>query len=431
MSDMNAGRTKERVTVSIALRLFIPFALGYFLSQHFRAVNAIISTDLVSDTGIDAMQLGMVTGIYFLAFSAAQLPLGILLDKFGPRRTEAALLILTAIGAALFGSAESITQLVIGRFLIGFGVSCCCMAAFKAFVMWLPSFQLPFANGCLMAAGALGILASTIPIEMALQIIDWRGVYYFLAAATLLVSGLIFFIIPDKKAEAAGESFGQQLAGLLSIAKSAYFWRVVPFAVAVEGGIIGFFTLWTATWLRDVAGFSREQVANGMFVIALAMIIGFPFFGFLASKLNKRGISTLTVTMIGMSISVVLGAVVLFQLTDLLLPAWVLFMFFATSSILIFAAMSQYFPARLSGRVNTALNFLLFMGAFATQSGIGAILNSYEVAPGSSGYSLEGYQVVAKVFIGLQLLGLAWYLVSGLLFKARLLNEKNALAEAS
>ena len=427
MTENPGQQSKQSVSLAIALRLFIPFALGYFLSQHFRAVNAIISTDLVRDTGIDAMQLGVVTGVYFLAFSSAQLPLGILLDKFGPRRTEAALLVVTAIGAALFASADSITQLVAGRFLIGFGVSCCCMAAFKAFVMWLPSYQLPFANGCLMAAGALGILASTIPIEKALQVIDWRGVYYFLAGATLVVSALVFFVIPDKKAEAASESLGQQLSGLWYVAKSTYFWRVVPFAVAVEGGIIGFFTLWTATWLRDVAGFEREQIANGMFVIALAMIIGFPFFGLLASKLNKKGVSTLTVTMVGMVISVILGTVLLFQLTDLHLVMWVLFMFFATSSILIFAAMSQYFPAKLSGRVNTALNFLLFMGAFATQSGIGAILNSYEVAPGSGGYSLEGYMLVAKVFIGLQVLGLAWYVVAGYLFKKRLQNEQSTV----
>ncbi len=407
----------NKISLSIAVRLFIPFALGYFLSQHFRAVNAIISTDLVRDTGIDALQLGTVTGVYFLAFASAQLPLGILLDKFGPRRTEAGLLLFTAMGAVLFGSANSIEQLIVGRFLIGLGVSCCCMAAFKAFVMWLPDYQLPFANGCLMAAGALDILASTIPVEAALHVVDWRGVYYGLAGVTLFASALVFFVIPDKEVEASGEGLADQLRGLLVICKSGYFWRVLPFAVVVEGGIIGFFTLWTAPWLRDVAGFDRAQVANGMFVIALAMIVGFPFFGYLASRLNKKGISTLSVTVVGMAISILLGAVVLFQLTEKLLIAWVLFMFFATSSILVFAAMSQHFPTRISGRVNTALNFVLFMGAFVTQIGIGAILNRFEVPAGVEGYSLEGYQLVAKIFIALQLLGLGWYLLSGLFLK--------------
>jgi MFS family permease len=402
----------NKIPLSITLRLFLPVALGYFLSQHFSAVNAIISSDLVRDTGIDAFQLGTVTGVYFLAFAAAQLPLGILLDKYGPRRTEAALLIFAAVGAALFGSAHGIEQLILGRLLIGFGVSCCLMAAFKAFVMWLPSFQLPFANGCLMAAGALGILASTIPVEAALQFTDWRVVFYGLAVLTLLAALLVYLVIPDQRTEAEAEGFKQQLVGLALIFRSGYFWRVVPFAVIVEGGIIGIFTLWTAPWLRDVAGFSREEVASGMFMIALSMIIGFPFFGFLASRLNKMGISTMKVAIVGMIISIALGAVVLFQMTEHLLAAWMLFMFFATSSILVFAAMSQHFPKKLSGRVNTALNFLLFLGAFITQVGIGAILNRFEVPMGTAGYSLEGYQLVAQVFVGIQAVGLLWFLIS-------------------
>ena len=409
---------EESLPFSIIVRLFIPFALGYFLSQHFRAVNAIISADLVKDTGIDALQLGTISGMYFLGFASAQLPMGILLDKLGPRLTNAGLLLLAALGAALFGSGVGLEQLAVGRFLIGFGVSCCCMAAFKAFVMWLPKYQLPFANGCLMAAGAMGILASTIPVEAALQIVDWRGVYYGLAGITFIVSILVFLFVPEKKAEASGESFSAQLMGLLEIVKSRYFWRVMPFAIVVEGGIIGFFTLWTVPWLRDVAGFGRDQVANGMFVIAIAMIVGFPFFGYLASRLNKVGISTLSVTVVGMVISIVLGAIVLFRLTDAYLLAWVLFMFFATSSILVFAAISQHFPKKLSGRANTAVNFLLFLAAFATQAGIGAILNQFEMPSGTVGYSLEGYDLVAKVFIGVQVIGLIWYVLFGMLFKA-------------
>jgi len=413
----NNSSTTENISVSIILRLFIPFALGYFLSHHFRAVNAIISTDLVKDTGINALQLGTVSGIYFLAFALSQLPSGILLDKIGPRRTDAGLLLFAALGAIIFGSGVSLGQLLIGRFLIGFGVSCACMAAFKAFVMWLPKHQLPFANGCLMAAGGMGILASTIPVEAALKITDWRGVYYTLAGVTLVASAFIYFVVPDKEVEASNESLSEQISGLLEIFESRYFWRVIPFAITVEGGIIGFFTLWTVPWLRDVAGFDREQIANGMFIIALSMIIGFPFFGYLASRLNKIGISTLTVTVVGMIISIVLGAVVMFRLTDYHLVAWVLFMFFATSSILIFAVMSQYFPKKLSGRANTAANFLLFLGAFATQAGVGAILNPFEVTGGGVGYSLDGYDLVAKIFIGLQILGLCWYVLFGLLVK--------------
>ncbi len=409
--------TQARTPITLVTRLFVPFALGYFLSQHFRTVNAVISPDLARDTGINATQLGTVTGVYFLAFAAAQLPLGLLLDRFGPRQTAAGLLIFATAGAALFAGAENFWQLASGRFLIGFGVSCCMVAAFKAFATWVPMHMLPLANGCLMASGGLGILASTIPVEAALRLVDWRGVYYALAGGSLLVSALVYFVIPDKESEARAESFSEQMLGLLEVLKSSYFWRVVPLVVAVEGGIAGFYTLWAGPWLRDVAGFDRGEIANALFLIALAMIAGFPFFGYLASRLSKFGIGTLPVNVFGMSTSILLFALVMLQLTDLFLPALMLLMFCSTSTILVFAAMSQYFPQGLGGRVHTALNLLIFLGAFAAQFSIGAILDRFDSGAETERYSLEGYLLVGKIFVAWQVASLFWYLASGLVIK--------------
>ena len=127
----------------IFLRVFIPFALGYFLSYLFRVVNNVIAPDLVADLGLDAADLGLLTSTYFLTFAAFQLPLGILLDRFGPRRTEAALLVFAGLGAFLFAIAESTIGLIVGRAFIGFGVSACLMAAFKAFGMWVAPGRTP------------------------------------------------------------------------------------------------------------------------------------------------------------------------------------------------------------------------------------------------------------------------------------------------
>lgn len=270
-----------------------------------------------------------------------------------------------------------------------------------------------------MAAGALGILASTVPVEAALHFVDWRGVYYGLAGATILVSGLVLFMIPDKDPVIPLERNASQLHGFNKVLRSAYFWRVVPLAVAVEGGIAGFFTLWVGPWLRDVAGFDRGEVASGLFLIALAMIVGFPFFGYLASRLNKFGISILTVNIFGMSASIVLGAVAWLQLTDLYLPTLVLLMFFSTSTILIFPALGQHFPQGIIGRVHTTLNFLLFLGAFATQFAIGAILRRLKLPDGAEAYPLEGYILAAKAIIAWQVISLLWYLLSGRFIKEK------------
>lgn len=153
--------TPPKMTALLALRIVLPFAFGYFLSYLYRAVNAVIAPDLTHDMGLDASALGLLTAAYFLTFAAFQLPLGILLDRYGPRRVEAALLIFAAIGAALFAWAPNEGTLIFARALIGFGVSACLMAAFKAYVMWFPMERLALINGIHLTAGGLGALMAT------------------------------------------------------------------------------------------------------------------------------------------------------------------------------------------------------------------------------------------------------------------------------
>ena len=165
------------MTLLTVLRIFLPFALGYYLSYVFRSINAVIAPDLVRDLGVDAGSLGLLTSIYFLSFAAFQLPLGILLDRFGPRRSEGGMLVFAALGALIFALSEGANGLVIGRALIGLGVSACLMASFKAFVDWFPKERLPLANGFVLAAGGLGAMSASLPVEWALHFTDWRGVF--------------------------------------------------------------------------------------------------------------------------------------------------------------------------------------------------------------------------------------------------------------
>ena len=272
------------------LRVFLPFALGYFLSYLYRVVNAVIAPDLVRDIGLDANQLGMLTSAYFITFAAFQLPLGILLDRFGPRLTEAGLLLFAALGAAVFGLAESPLGLIAGRLLIGFGVSACLMAAFKAFVTWYPVQRLPLINGCQMAAGGLGALAGTIPVEAALHVTDWRGVFLVLSGLTLLVAASILVVVPEHKSTVTGSPLREQVRGILRIFTSSLFWRVAPLTVMSQASFLSIQSLWSGPWLRDVAGLDRAAAANQLFFIAIAMISGFLFMGWAAERLSRRGI---------------------------------------------------------------------------------------------------------------------------------------------
>ena len=399
------------------LRIFLPFALGYFLSYLFRAINAVLAPNLTADLGVGPAELGLLTAVYFITFGAFQLPLGILLDRFGPRRIEAALLIIAAAGAFVFARADTLTALVIGRGLIGFGVSACLMAAFKAFVIWFPREQLPRINGFQMAAGGMGALFATAPVESALAFTDWRGVFMVLAVLTAGGAAVIFFGVPERHLPQEEHRPVDQGRGMGAVFGSLAFWRVAPWGALSQAAFLSIQGLWAGPWLRDVAGLERTDAAGVLLWVAMAMVAGFILLGTAAERLNRRGIPPMTVAGVGMGMFMgVLLVIVASCFSDGLEPRgalfspgspvlWTLFGFFGTSGILPYAVLTQSFPARMAGRVNTTLNLLVFMAAFAAQWGIGAVIEAWP----SSG----GYTAAFGMMLALQLAAVIWFGVAG------------------
>lgn len=393
------------------LRVFIPFALGYFLSYLYRSVNAVIAPDLVRDIGVDPASLGLLTSAYFLAFAAFQLPLGVLLDRFGPRRVEAVLLLVAAAGAFTFARAETLTGLMLGRALIGLGVSACLMAAFKAFTLWFPAEKLPLANGIQMISGGIGALAASTPVELSLKFTDWRGVFLILAGLTVCAAFCIFTVVPEKQVTTSVETLRQQLQGVRQVFTSKFFWSVAPWAFATQAAYLSIAGLWSGPWLRDIAGFDRMATANTLMGISLAMIAGYFAFGSLAERLARRGIRPMTVAATGMLCFLVVQAMIVLQMVKLTLALWLMFGFFGTACILPYAALSQNFPHHLAGRVNTGLNLLVFVAAFAAQWTIGLIINLWP-QNASGGYSAAGYSSGIGLVVALQLAGAVWYFLT-------------------
>lgn len=364
------------------LRVFLPFAAGYFLSYLYRVVNAVIAPDLIADVGVGPSALGLLTASYFIAFASFQLPLGVLLDRYGPRKVEGALLVVAAIGAAIFAMAQQLFGLVLGRALIGFGVSACLMASFKAYSLWFAKEKWPLINGLQMASGGLGALAATSPVELLLGFTDWRGVFLGLALLTLIAAALVFFVVPEQSAGAKGESIANQLRGIKEIFTSRRFWRTAPLATASQAAFMAIHGLWAGPWLTHVGQLSRSEVARVLFWLAGAMVVGYIGFGKLAEKMGRRPGGEAATGIIGMSISITIQIALLVVPSQLTLPLWLAFGFFGTSGVICYSVLAKAFPLHLSGRVTTALNLLVFVAAFAGQWAIGAII-SVMVEPGA------------------------------------------------
>jgi sugar phosphate permease len=404
---MPRSTNNPKITLTRALRILLPFALGYFISYLFRTVNAVIAPNLAADIGVDPSGLGLLTSAYFIAFASAQLPLGVLLDRFGPRRIEALLLLFAAAGALIFARSQSLGGLALGRAFIGFGVSACLMAAFKAFVTWFPAHQLPLINGLQMTSGGLGALAATAPVEHLLTIMAWRDVFLILTGVTLAAAVLVFLVVPDHAEPARASGIGDQLDGLRTVFTSAVFWRIAPWATLSQATYLAVQGLWAGPWLRDVAGLDRSGVAGVLFGVAAAMIAGYLLLGLVADRLGRAGIPPQAVAALGM---LAFMGVQLLTLSPWRPPVpllWLAFGFFGTSGILCYAELSQSFAPDLAGRVNTSLNLLVFIAAFLAQWGIGAVINRWPST--AAGYAPHGYRAGFGLMLGLQVLAAVWY----------------------
>jgi len=396
------------LVLTLALRVFVPFALGYFMSYVFRVVNAVIAPDLVAELALDAGALGLLTSTYFLTFAAFQLPLGILLDRYGPRRTETILLLVAAAGAFVFAMAPNAGALVIGRGLIGIGVSACLMAAFKAFVQWFPPGRLPLVNGLEMAVGGIGALAATVPVEAALTFTDWRGVFWGLGALTIAAALLLFLVVPDKdEGPTPHSTLRQQVGGVVEVMTSPVFWRVAPATFTTQASFLAVQSLWAGPWLRDIAGYDRAGVASGLLVIAVAMMVGFIFAGALAERLGRLDIRPVAVALVAMSLSILTQLVIVLELPVPPLVIWSLFALFGTSGILVYAGLSQTFPRHLAGRVNTGINLLVFVASFLFQWGVGVIIGLWPMTE-AGGYRPEAYQAGFGAVLAVQAIAMLW-----------------------
>ena len=392
------------------LRLFLPFAAGYFLSYLYRTANAVIGPVLARELGLGDNALGLLTSTYFLAFGAAQLPLGMLLDRFGPRRVEAALLLLAAAGAAVFAWSASLAGLAFGRALIGLGVSACLMASFKAFYQWFPPERQASLTGWIMAAGGLGALAAAKPLEIALGFAGWREIMLVLAVVTFAVAALLWWSVPDKPGDGKSTGLGEQLDGVRQVFASRHFWRYAPMAFWMTGGFMAVQGLWATRWMIVIEQMDRMAIAARLTWISGAMLAGFLFMGFFATALVRRGVKLERVYQLAMLAAIAaIASLTLFPRSggDWLWP--LLGACFSLSNIA-YSLVALAFPSSLSGRANTALNLLAFAGAFGLQWGFGALTDALQAA----GWAADSaYRAAFSTLLAGQIAAFVWLIGRG------------------
>ncbi len=389
----------------------LPFGAGYFLSYFYRSVKAVISGPIAEEFGLSASDLGLLTSVYFFGFAAFQLPLGVLLDRYGPRWVQAHLLLVAAFGALIFSLGTGLGWLMLGRTLIGIGVSGGLMASFKVITLWFPQERWPRVNGIFMAIGGLGVVAATTPVQFAMDAVGWRPIFQVLSFATVVVAVAIIYVVPIHRSEWRGTktSLFAQAASLSIIFKDRLFWRIAPVVCISQGAGLAVQGLWAGPWFRDVAGLGPFDVAHQLLVMSIALTIGFTITGPIAEIAARFGINKIGVLGIGSLVIAAVLALLALEITPRAYWVWILFGLLSNVPVVAFPALSEHFGAEYSGRSNTALNLVMFSSAFTIQYVIGFVLDRRPIVEGR--YDPAGYAEAFWIIVGLILIAFVWYLV--------------------
>ena len=407
----------------VAVRVFLLFAGAYFLSALLRGVTGTLAPTLAEEFALHARDVGLLSGGYFLGFSLTQLPLGRWLDRHGPRTVQIGFLGGAIAGCLVFSAASSFTGLLLGRMLVGAGVSACLMAPLTGYRRWFtPAAQLR-ANSWMLMTGSLGIIASTLPVQWLLPQVGWRPVFWALAALLLLAMAGIALGVPrwnQRTASPADGGEGHPAAsqgptpaddgGYAMVWRHPYFLRLLPLAFFTYGGMVAMQTLWAGPWIQNVGGQTPLEAATGLFWISTAMLCSFWTWGMLGPWLHRQGVGVNRLMAWGLPISLVVLAAIVLLGPRAGAGAWALFCASSTFVSQSQPALAMSFPQAQAGRALTAYNLVVFVGVFVVQWGVGLAVDGF-MAAGLA--TVDAYRAAIALYLVCNTAAYAWFMWHG------------------
>ena len=364
---------KHILPIKKAVSVFFVFAFGYFLSTLLRAITATLSPTLTSEFGLQAADLGLLAGGYFLGFGSMQIPLGYLLDKHGPKKIVSSFLLIAFIGVAAFALSKNFSSLFISRILIGVGVSACLMGPLTAYRIWFADEHQQRLNSWMLMVGSFGYICSSLPVQLLLPNYGWRLVFGGLALLIVICIGLILLIAPSW--QNYNEENKDKTGSLSEVWKNEFFRSLIPIGIFNYGGMFAILTLWAGPWMTRVSGYTPIESATGLFWINVTMLISFFLWGYALPKLSIRGFGTMKLLKLGLPISFFVLFIIILLGSKAGSIHWTVYILSTISLSLTQPAVALAFPKNLAGKAFTSYNLILFIGIFAMQWGIGLIID--------------------------------------------------------
>lgn len=391
-----------------AIIVFFVFAYGYFLSCLLRAITATLSPVLTSEFNLLSADLGLLAGGYFLGFACMQIPLGYLLDKYGPKKIVSSFLLIALVGTGSFALAESFSGLLISRILIGIGVSACLMAPLTGYRIWYAENQQQRANSWMLMIASLGFLSSTLPVQLLLPSFGWRWIFGGITILILISIILMLVFIPKWNLTKSNQLEEPTNNGTLSeVWKNRFFISVIPMGLFNYGGLMAIQTLWAGPWMTRVAGYTPLQSATGLFWINVTMLVSFFVWGYFLPKISSIGFSATKILRLGLPISFCIMLIIIILGSKA--GAFYLTLFILSSIFLSVTqpAVGLAFSGYSAGKALTSFNLLIFAGTFIMQWLMGFVIDITK----SFGYSeITAFKSAFSVFLVLSLVSYLFFL---------------------
>jgi MFS family permease len=395
-------------------RITLPLAGLNFVNQASRTLVATIGPLLAVEFALSASELGLLAAMFFAAYAAAQLPVGLAIDIWGARRVQAALALLSALGFGLCALATGPVTLALGRIVTGLGISAGLIAILKVNTQWYPKDRVAGMTGLGVFVGSLGSLAATLPAALLVPLLGWRGVFLLLGGLSCAVALWIWSSVPDKGPgkPPPRRTLWEEVLEIGRIFANPAFVTLAPAIALLSAMNFTYQGLWAGPWLRDVGGLEGAAHATLLLVYALGLMAGSAGFGQASSFLQRRGHAPMTVPWFAICGMVAVQFVLIVEPSHhpaVLAVLWFLFAAFGAGGPTGYAVIGQRFEAALAGRVATAINVSMLVIVFVLQNVIGWILDLWP-RTASGGWAPAGYAWAFGLTLALQVATVLWML---------------------
>src|SRR5262245_15512769 len=400
----------QRLLSVTALAILATLGVLYIVSQFLRNSVGVIAPNLASEVGLSPLEIGLLSSMYFFVFAAVQLPLGVALDRFGPKLCMLVSVAITVIGCAVFALAQGATDLVTGRALLGLGTACFLMAPLALYARWFAPERFSTLGGIHLGIGSLGALLATAPMAYSTATFGWRTTFLGVGAFTIAIGLVTFLIVSDQppgtKPATRRETLRESIAGIWAVIRTPSIGRIFMIQLASYPSYILVVGLWGGPYLTHIYGYDLKGRGDILFVAALAQIVGSFFWGPTDRLFGRHKIPIMLACCFSCT---ALTAFALFGVmpAPLLIAVFALLGFSTGAVSIVLAHGRSLVPPHLLGRTMTLLNIGTMGGGFVVQLISGAVIELFAGEGGA--YPLIAYQVVFGLQAAFMLVALAVY----------------------